>query len=126
MKRYMFLGSVILLIILAGCIHSGEAQGRPQRLNQSKQFNIKKLSPDLSQLYRNGNSRKKISVLVRSKTTLTQKQIKELASHGILVGTVVNDIFTADMQLKEIPLLMKKPYVKFIELSKRLKLLKNK
>jgi hypothetical protein len=83
-----------------------------------------KLSPGLSKLYKESKGNERIGVLVRTTAPLTMDQRKGLSNQGIRVGTVSDDVFTADIQLKDVPLLTEKVYIKFIELSKRLNLLK--
>lgn len=113
-----------LLFLFAGCSYNCEAQKHADKAKSSTASNdLRKLSPDLSRAYENEDHSKHISVLVRTAAPLTREQKKELMGQGISIGTVVNDIFTADMQLKDVTALAEKSYIKSVELSKKLKLL---
>ena len=112
------------LFFLAGCSYSCATQPQKDRSQQPPvAAGLKKLSPDLSLAYKNDDPNRKISVLVRTTSPLTPEQRKELSKQNITIGTVSGNICTADMRLKEVPLLAEKPYVRSLELSKRLKLL---
>ena len=116
--------AVLVAGVLAyrGCSHTSE--GRAYTANHTGSPKAPgKLSPDLSRLSREGAGDRKIAVLVRTDTPLTGEQKRTLTGQGICVGTVSDSIFTADLYLKDVPLLAEKPYVRFIELSKKLNLL---
>lgn len=125
---------IVLLVASTGCSYTCEAKkdnntAKPKDLSakaEKQTVNLKepnKLSPDLAKLYKESKGNEKISVLVKTTAPLTIDQRKGLLSRGISVGAVSDDVFTADIQLKDVPLLTEKTYIKFIELSKKLRLL---
>ncbi len=127
MKLYCKSIFVTLVLLFAGCSYSCEARKPADRTKQHfSEGELRKLSPDLSMAYNKDDHNKKIGVLVRTTSPLTTEQRKELDSLNIIIGTVSGSIFTAAMQLKDVPLLAEKPYVQSIELSKKLNLLKAK
>ncbi|MCL5277502.1 MAG: hypothetical protein M1517_07005 [Deltaproteobacteria bacterium] len=120
--------SIYLAVLVAGvlayrgCSHTSE--GRAYTADHAGSPGATgKLSPDLSRLYRESTGDRRIAVLVRTDAPLTREQKRTLTSQGIRVGTVSDSVFTADLYLKDVPLLAEKPYVRFIELSKKLNLL---
>lgn len=128
MKRYFTDACLLTMVLLStGCSYSCETR-KPadQARQQTNAGALRKLSPDLAMAYRKDGRDRKIGVLVRTTSPLTAEQRKDLGSLNIAIGTVSGGIFTADMRLKDVPLLAEKPYVQSIELSKRLNLLKEK
>ncbi len=124
MKRYYTNVFLTLLFLFAGCSYNCEAQKHADKAKGSAASNdLHKLSPDLSSAYEHEAPGTPISVLVKTAGTLTPEQKKELMGQGIGIGTVVNDIFTADIQLKDVTVLTEKSYIKSVELSRKLKLL---
>jgi hypothetical protein len=127
MMRYFIALFLTLLFLLTGCSYSCEAQ---KHADQTKQHigagELRKLSPDLSRAYNNDAHNKRISVLVRTTVPLSPEQRMELNKQNVNIGTASGNVFTAEMQLKDVPSLAEKPYVRSIELSKKLNLLKQK
>ena len=112
------------LFFLAGCSYSCATQPQKDRSQQPPvAAGLKKLSPDLSLAYKNDDPNRKISVLVKTTTPLTPEQRKELSGRGIQVGTVSDNVFTAVLPLKAISFLADRPYIRYVELSKKLQLL---
>lgn len=123
---HFFRISVLLLLLSlpAGCSYGSEAQKHPDRPNeQAGAVVLKKMSPALARTYNREDPGKQVSVLVVTVVPLSPDRRKELGDHGINVGTVSGRVFTADMQLKALPFLIGRPYVRSVELSKRLHLL---
>ncbi len=124
MKQHMISIFLTLLFLSAGCSYNCEARKHMDQARNGISSNDQhKLSPDLSRAYKNEDHRKNVSVLVRTTAPLTAEQRKELNGHGIRIGTVSGNVFTADMQLNAIPFLVGRPYISAVELSKKLRLL---
>ncbi|MGB9735253.1 MAG: hypothetical protein ACP5JP_03380 [bacterium] len=121
------LKSIIFVILLfaGGCTYSCETNkvtDQPQ--NQKGSYSLKKMSADLYEAYNNNkNKNEKIDVIVKTVTPITDEQVRELKRACINVQTISGTIFTANLPLKSIPVLVKKPYVVNVELSRKLKLL---
>ncbi len=112
------------LFFLTGCNYSCAEQLHTDQAQQpAGSAHLRKLSPDLSMAYKKDDPDRMISVLVKTTSPLTPEQRKELSRQNITIGTVAGNICTANMRLKEVPVLAEKPYVQSLELSKKLKLL---
>lgn len=116
---------LICLLLVGGCTYNCETNKSHDHSNQQIESNaLKKLSPDLYEVYtKNKNENKSVNVIAKTFTPLTNEQIKELKQADINVNTISGNIFTADLPFSSIPVLAKKPYIKYVELSKTLKLL---
>ncbi len=126
MIRYCIALFSTLLFIFTGCSYSCEAQKEHQAKQHISADELRKLSPDLSKIYNNDAPNKWISVLVRTPAPLSPEQRMELSKRNINIGTTSGNVFTAYMQLNDVPFLAEKPYVISIELSKKLNLLNPK
>ncbi|MCL4478908.1 MAG: hypothetical protein M1381_07405 [Deltaproteobacteria bacterium] len=114
-----------IIAVMIGCSYNCQCQKHPVDNNtQDKLVHLSKLSPELLQLYERGNGNTVISVLGKTSGEMTSAQKKELITQGISIGTVTDDVFTADLKLKYLSFLTEKPYIIFVELSRKLKLLK--
>ncbi len=115
---------ITFLAISPGCSHGSEAGDNACTAGHAGGLqNPGKLSPDLSRLIREAGGDTEIAVLVRTDAPLTGDQKRALAGQGIHIGTIEDRVFTADLRLKDVMVLVEKPYVRFIELSKKLHLL---
>jgi|YelNatPaOPRAMG01_1025707.scaffolds.fasta_scaffold06798_8 hypothetical protein len=115
---------LITLLLVTGCTYSCETNKHREQIKD--QSISKKTSLELYSVYnKNKDSNTVINVIVRTITPLTQKQIKELNDDAIHINTISDNIFTANIKVKDVKLLAEKPYVEFIDLSKELKLLQH-
>ncbi len=112
------------ILFLAGCTYNGTA---PKQQDPAQQYlsatEVQKVSPDLLSLFRNGSRAAKISVLVTMTSVLSQQQRQELEAASIHIATITGNVFTASLKLQALPLLARKPYVRTIVLSKKMRLL---